>query len=108
MENKKLLWELQKEYLDRLEDCYDYAKYNEITLKELLDLGFNNNYLLKEEDYTYRFKLGWVDFDRQYSKKFTEEQLNVKVQLKDYDFDGDGYVIAYIYLVNEEDYKLFK
>ena len=104
---KKLLWELESEFKEELQNRSDIAKYDDITLKEMLDLGFNNNYLVRKNDYSYRKQLGYVDSTRQYSYNFTEEQLNVRIVLKEYDFDSDGYTIAKVYLANEEDYKLF-
>ena len=87
---------------------YNIAKYDDITLREMLELGFNNNYLNKRDDYSYIKELGWCNEKGNYEYDFTDEQLNVKIEMKEYDADTDGYTFARIYLKNEEDYKLFE
>ena len=104
---KIVLWKLQQDFKEELERRVNIATYDDITLKELLELGFNNNYLYKRNDWSYHKCLGWCNVDGTLHKNFTEEQLNVKVVLDDYDEDGEGYVISHIFLANEKDYELF-
>ena len=45
MENKKLLYQLEYEVAELRKRYLNYIDTNEITLKEVLDLGFNNTYI---------------------------------------------------------------
>lgn len=107
MENK-LLWKLQQDFEDCLQSYVRKAKYGDITIKELLDLGFNNNYLKIGNKH---LCLGWKNIDtetfNQYEEDLTEEQLKTKIILVDYNKDGDGYVIAIVKLKDESNSKLF-
>lgn len=103
-----LLWKLQEDFREELHRRYNIAKYDDITLREMLELGFNNNYLNKRDDYSYIKELGWCNEKGNYEYNFTDEQLNVKIEMKEYDADTDGYTFARIYLKNDEDYKLFE
>lgn len=103
-----LLWKLQEDFMEELHRRYNIAKYDDITLREMLELGFNNNYLNKRGDYSYIKKLGWCNEKGNYEYNFTEEQLNAKIEIKEYDTDTDGYIFARIYLKNDKDYKLFE
>lgn len=108
-----ILWKLEQDFKEELERRKNIAKYDGITIKELLDLGFNNNYLKKSNDIV-EICLGWLNLDGTYSKKLTDEQLNVKVKMEeDFDYyedeelDLDGYHIAKVICLNSEDEKLF-
>ena len=107
MENK-LLWKLQQDFEDCLQSCVRKAKYGDITIKELLDLGFNNNYLKIENK---RLWLGWKNIDtetfNQYEEDLTEEQMNTKIVLSYCGEDGNGYICSVVKLKNEEDSELF-
>lgn len=109
----ELLWKKESDFRESLELAKRVVMYNEITIKELLDLGFNNNYLILSNGDT--FKLGFIDENGEYWETLTEEQLNTKIYMKedfgwydDEDLDGDGYHIAKVYCLNKEDEKLFE
>ena len=118
----KLLYEYQADYFEsknnfyrRLEYAEERAGIGDLTLKEFLDLGFNNSKLLKKDNPDWIFKTGYRTVDRQaktygtYFDNLTEEMLNVKV-ITAYDEayeDGDGYYCMDIYCANEKDYELF-
>ena len=108
----KLLWQKEEDFKESLERAKNIAMYNKITIKELLDLGFNNNYLELDDE---SIELGFVDYEGDYNTSLNKEQLNVKVYMKedfgwysDEDIDNDGYHIARVYLLNKDDEKLFK
>ena len=88
------------------------AKYDGITIRELLLLGFNNNYLKKLNGK--EVCLGWLDLNGDFSKNLTDEQLDVEIYMEeDFDYyesdelDLDGYHIAKVVCLNSEDEKLF-
>lgn len=108
-----ILWKLEQDYKEELERRKEIAMYDGINVKQLLDLGFNNNYIKKLNGD--RVCIGWKELNGNYSKKLTDEQLNVEVYMEedfgcydDEDIDGDGYHIAVVYCLNSEDEKLFK
>lgn len=113
----KLFYELESEYLttkhNLLNSLYNHTKY--MTIQNLLELGFNNNYLnIKKEtnglSMLVQLNLGYKDTDgKYYSEDFSlnEKQLNCKV-CDFYDcIDGDGYTIMYATLKNKTDAKYF-
>jgi hypothetical protein len=108
----KILWKLEQDFNDSLENAKNRAMYDEITIEELLDLGFNNNYLMLSNGE--EIELGYIDENGERSEELTEEQLSVKVYMKedfgwysDEDTDGDGYHIAKVYCLDKNDEKLF-
>ena len=102
MENKDLLYELEYKVNELKQQYLSEVKYNELTIREVLDLGFNNtNIMLDFDNSTYKesYNLGykWKIFDTKENKdKFGYET-------SDY-----GYTDLYVELVNEEDIKYFK
>lgn len=108
-----ILWKEEQDFKESLDRAINMVKYEKITIQELLDLGFNNNYLKLSNEKT--FKLGYIDENREYSKELSKEQLNVKIYMKedfgyysDEDIDEDGYHIAKVYCINQEDEELFE
>jgi len=108
-----ILWKLEHDFKEELENAKNTAIYDEITIKELLDLGFNNNYLILSNGE--EIELGYIDENGERSEELTEEQLGVKVYMKedfgwysDEDTDGDGYHIAKVYCFNKFDEELFE
>lgn len=111
MENK-LLWQKEEDFKESLERAKNIAMYDEITIKELLDLGFNNNYLKLDNE---SIKIGYKTREGYYNTSLNEEQLSVKIYMEedfgwysDEDTDNDGYHIARVCLLNKDDEKLFK
>lgn len=111
----ELLWKKEEEFKEMLENSLNCVKYDNLTIRELLDLGFNNNYLMLSNGKKWgKIELGYIDEEGNYSEDLTEEQLNVKVYMKedfgyysDEDIDEDGYHIAKVYCINSDDEKLF-
>ena len=117
----ELLWKLEEDFKEELERRTNIVMYDGITIKELLDLGFNNNWLMfNDEDNIPNYELGWKEENGDYSYELTQEQLNAKVYMItqdyfcDYDtdesgyfIDTDGYHISRVHLMNEEDKVLF-
>lgn len=111
--NKELLYdleykvnELRKQYLSELE-------YNEsITLKEVLDLGFNNAYMFNETLEQY-ISLGYKELGENgayYSSDLgylTEEQLSCLMKYKYNEINDDNYTKITLELVNKENEELF-
>ena len=106
------LWKIEQDFYDSLESAKNTAMYDGITVRDLLNLGFNNNYLKLYNDK--EIGLGYIDEKGNYSKKLTEEQLNVKVYMEeDFGWDGedtdsDGYHIAKVYCLTLSDEELFE
>ena len=106
-----ILWKLEQDFKEELESALNVAKYNEPTIKELLDLGFNNNYLMLSNGR--KIELGYININGERSKELTKKQLNVKILMDEdfgYDYDdtdGDGYHIAKVRCLNKRDEVLF-
>lgn len=117
----KLLYEYQADWFDMEKRFYNKLEYAEelvgtgmLSLKEFLDLGFNNSKLLKEDNPDWMFDTGYRTSDRcvkeygMYNDNLTDEMLNVKViAANDVYEDLDGYYCLDIYCVNPKDYELF-
>lgn len=104
-----ILWKMEQDFKYALEEALQSAIYNDLTIKELLEIGFNNNWLILGDK---KIELGWASDDGKLNTSLNEEQLKVHVYmdedcLYDSDIDGDGYHIAKVYLDNEEDERLF-
>lgn len=105
-----LLYELESLYQEKLESAL-YTIEHGCTLKEFLDLGFNNATLFNP----YELDTDKTDIrdlykcvDGSYSIDLTEEMLNCRVVLSvDYK-DGDRFTCCNIVLENSEDWKYFK
>lgn len=112
----ELLWQLEEKrnkrpFRDALIKARHSAMYDDLTIKELLALGFNNNWLILPSGE--RFNIGYITYKGEYSNELTNEQLNTHIYMKEDfgtyfdDTDGDGYHIAKVYLKNQEDERLF-
>lgn len=104
------LWVIKNYYLGKLGERRTEILYSEMTIKELLNYGFNNNYLEIDNKI---YSLGWLELDNTFSYNLTDKQLNVKVKgiFKEYDddyLDEDNYDIMYVKCANKEDEELFK
>lgn len=109
----ELLWKKESDFKESLELAKRVVMYNKITIKELLDLGFNNNYLILSSGE--EIELGYIDKNGERSEELNEEQLGVRVYMKedfgwydDEDLDNDGYHIAKVYCFNKFDEELFE
>ena len=99
----KLLWQLEQDFKralhKRLAKVIDGC-----SIKELLDMGFSNNYLrtdyciclgYKSDDYNY--------YDSEY--KLTDKFFNTMVAFDYWDEDSDGYTVCYVKLIDDNDIK---
>lgn len=104
MENKKLLYQLEYEVAELRTQCLNYVEDEEdLTLKEVLDLGFNNTYIYIDE--TLNRKVGiYKDDENEYVANGyfitkNDELLNAKVKYVEdetyTDYYGD-YVEVYV------------
>lgn len=119
----KLFYEVESDYLElknKLLDKFncDYGKNEEhITIKEFLDIGFNNSFIylgVKENNIPIikQFNLGYKESYNggYYSEDFSlnEEQLKCKIgDIVNYDTDSMDYTIMFVSLENENDVKKF-
>ena len=118
MENKELLYELEYKVNELRRQYLSEVEYNELTIKEVLDLGFNNtNIIINEETYNLGYKWKMIDLKTNEEKigyetadfgVLTNKQLSCKVKYCYTELVDVGYTDLYVELVNEEDEKLFK
>lgn len=104
----ELLWKLQYNFITEFEKRCNKIYDNDLTVRELLDLGFNNNYLILSNEKFKRFELGYKDEDGTYSNELTDEQMNTIVEYYRDSLDYDDYVIMLVKCKNIDDEKLFK
>lgn len=105
----KLLYELEQEFKDTRRNYVDKVIYEDLTIKQLLDLGFNMNYLYTKELGT--LGIGFKYKDNSYYEediKLTKDVLNCKIKFEDLQHDSSCYSIIFVSLKNEEDIKYFK
>jgi hypothetical protein len=99
----KLLWELEYDFKTEMR-----KRLNKViegcTIRELLDIGFSNNYLRHNFTYSLGFKSDDGNYyDSEY--KHTDKFFDTKVKFDYWDNDSNGYTIVYVKLVNDEDIK---
>ena len=104
----ELLWKLQHDFITEFDKRRNKIYNNDLTVRDLLDLGFNNNYLIFSNEKSNRFELGYKDEEGTYSNELTDEQLNVIVKYYRDSVDYDDYVIMIVKCKNIDDEKLFK
>ena len=104
----ELLWKLQHDFITEFDKRRSKIYNNDLTVRDLLDLGFNNNYLIFSNEKFKRFELGYKDENGTYSNELTDEQLNVIVKYYRDSLDYDDYVIMIVKCKNIDDEKLFK
>ena len=111
--NKELLYDLEYKVNELRNQCLNYVRYAEVlTLKEVLDLGFNDTYIFNEtlEQYV---SLGYKEIGENgayYSSDLgylTEEQLKCNVKYKYHELNDDNYIDITLELVNKENEELF-
>ena len=101
------LYQFESAYREALADAI-YDAEEGLTLKEYLELGFNNSFL-ESPDETKRIEDLFMTSDTEYYRDdLTNEILDVRVKL-DYTYeDFDGYTCGKIVLENEKDWDLFE
>ena len=113
MENE-LLYDLEYKVNEMRKTRLSEIKYEEMSVKDFLDLGFNNSYIIINSKW---FNLGYKwkickDYGYESSDfgELNKEQLNVMIKYNDYevnDNDYNSYIEVSVALVNEEDSKYF-
>lgn len=115
--NNDLLYNLEYQLNEKRKATINNIRYNEMTIKEFLDLGFNNSDIkingrwrnlgykwftknYKTDDYIYGYESG--DFG-----ELTPEQLNVKVKFVRSETTDENYTNVDVRLVNDDDSKYF-
>lgn len=108
----KLLYELEQEFKDTRRDYVNKVIHEDLTIKELLDLGFNNSYLYTKKLGTLALGFKYYNCEKElYCREdveLTEQVLNCKIVFEDLQHDSDCYSIIFVRLKNEEDIKYFK
>lgn len=102
----KILYDLEYQVEQLRKQYINKVKYDEITIKELLELGFNNNYLrINDETYDlgYCNIRGEIDFYEDI--KLTDDILNIKIVYDDYDLSDNSYCYIVVKCKNKEDEK---
>ena len=112
MENK-LLYELEYKVNELRKSKLSEIQYNNLTIKELLDLGFDNTFIKLNNQW---FNLGYKDIDRHNNKiyytsndfdELNEKQLNCMVEYINDELSDYNYLQVSVCLVNEEDTRYF-
>jgi len=106
MNKERLLWNYECTFKEYLNECLNDLETEEMSIQDLLDMGFNNSHLLIDN---YCYELGYKDLEGNYNSpiKLTKKILNMKIKLSYTDYDYDLYTIVYVELVNEKDKKDF-
>lgn len=111
----KLLYELESEYLEKYNDCIYMVENEDLTVRELLDLGFNNNYVRIGDK---KYNLGYALTSRcqevegvEYKSEdfdLTDKQLDCEIAKGgSLDTDWDDFTTITVRLKNKEDEKYF-
>lgn len=110
MENKKLLYQLEYEVAELRKQYLNYVKDDEyLTLKEVLDLGFNNTYIYTDEILNRKVGIYKDDENEYVANGYfitkNDELLNAKVKYVEdetyTDYYGD-YVEVYVEFEDEK------
>jgi len=110
---EKLLYELEYQVNELRKIKLNKIKYNNMSVKNLLDLGFDNCFIKINDNW---FNLGYKDIDRHNNKIYyesndfgslNENQLNCMVKYLNHDLGDYNYLQVSVDLVNEEDSKYF-
>lgn len=116
MEND-LLYNLEYQVNEKRRAKLSQIKYETLTVKEFLDLGFNNSGInIGSEYYNLGFK--WFVEDNKTKQlvygyescdfgELTKEQLDVKVEYVSSYLTDDNYLNVEVKLVNDDDSKYF-
>ena len=118
---EKLLYELEYQVNELRNSKLSAIKYENLTIKELLDLGFDNCFIrLNNNGNEQWFNLGykWKVKDNKTDKyvygyesndfgELNEKQLNCMVEYVNDDLGDYNYLQVSVDLVNEEDNKYF-
>lgn len=110
----KLLYELEYNVNELREQQLNKIEYNIMSVRDLLDLGFDNCFIKIEDNW---FNLGYKWYNMQHkmwgyeSNDFGElkkEQLNSLVKFVDSEISDYNYLQVSVELVNEKDKKYFE
>ena len=118
----KLLYELEYEISELRRRNFNDIRYNEMTIKELLDLGFDNTFIIVGDN-CYNLGYKWKIQDSKIKEinygyessdfgELNEKQLSCIVEYCDYELSNNygfmDYMQITVKLVNEEDKKYFE
>jgi len=106
----KLLYDLEYKVNELRKDYINKVKYEDLTLKDVLDLGFNNTYIFINDDIGYvRF---YKDLDNNYLCEdyyFKEEDiLNSKVKYEYSEYGDENYLELTVSFIDDKQHKLFE
>lgn len=113
----KLLYELEYQVNELRKAQLSAIEYENMTIKELLDLGFDNCFIILINNGKKQwFNLGYKDIDRHNQKIYyesddfgclNEKQLSCMVHYVNDEISDYNYLQVSVELVNEEDSKYF-
>ena len=113
MEKEKLLYELEYQVQELRKARLSAIKYNNMTIKDFLDLGFDNSFILIKDQW---FNLGFKWHDKDYNNygyesddfgELTNEQLNCVIEYVDDEISDYDYQQVSVRLINKMDEKYF-
>jgi hypothetical protein len=112
MEREKVLYELEYQVNELRKAKLQEIEYNDMTIKEFLDLGFDNSFILLNGEW---FNLGYkwfvgdnYGYESDDFGELTKEQLNCLVKYVDSELTDYNYQHVDVELVNSEDNKYFR
>lgn len=113
MNNKieDMLYDLEYKVNELRKSRLSTIEYENMSVKDLLDLGFNNTYILINDAW-YDLGYKWFASDKfGYEGDFGElndKQKSCMVKFNSAEINDENYTIVYIELVNKDDEKYFK
>lgn len=109
----KLLYELEYQLNELRKAKLSEIEYNNMSVKELLDLGFDNCFIKITDNW---YNLGYKDIDRINNKiyyesndfgRLNDKQLSCIISYVNHEISDYNYLQVSVELVNKEDSKLF-
>ena len=108
----KLLYELEYQVNELRKQKLNTIEYNDMTIKELLDLGFDDCFIRINK---FWYDLGYKWYDKEHKQsgyessefQLSEEQLKCMVHYVNDEISDYNYQQVSVELVNEEDSKYF-
>lgn len=108
---EKLLYDLEYQVNELRKAKLSEIEYNDMTVQELLDLGFDNSFI-KINDQWFNLGYRWHDnkvygYESSDFGELTEEQLNCSVKYVDDEVSEYNYQQVSVKLANEKDSRYF-
>lgn len=105
---EKLLYELEYDLQEKRHNALHEIKYNNLSVKELLDLGLNDTFILIDNVW---YELGYKSVDGGYYSDgygyLNDDQLKVMVKYVDDEISDCDHLEISVALVNDDDKKYF-